>query len=67
MRTSLDPKEKWINGIYQNSRYSQFSISKDGVIEQPYRFYKLPNFRKTKVKSVKDLISKLNQYFDKVN
>lgn len=64
---SLDPKDSWSNGIYQNSRYSQFHIFQDGVIEQFGMNYKIPvKFRKTKVKSIDDVVKKINDYISKV-
>lgn len=64
---SLDPTDSWFNGIYQNSRYSQFHIFKDGAIEQFSMSYKIPaKFRKTKVKSIDDVVKKINDYISKV-
>lgn len=64
---SLDPKESWGNGIYENSRYLKFRIEQDGVIEQFLKSYKIPaKFRKTKAKSVADVISKINAYIASV-
>jgi regulator of replication initiation timing len=60
---ALDPRETWINGILQNSRYMQLSLDNNGVLEH---FSGDPGiekrFRKTRVKSVEDLINKVNSY-----
>ena len=70
LNISLDPKEEWNNGIYQNSNYMQFYISNSGIIERfaaHYNLYKDPfKFRKTRVKNIEDLLNKLNIFFEKV-
>lgn len=63
VRVSLDPKDKWVNGIYHNSRYSMFTI-RDGKIEQIARHYDLAKFRKSKFKGFDDAVSKLKKWFD---
>jgi len=61
---SLDDKKDWYNGILENSRYFRMSLSNDGILQlfsgsHLLRSYK---FRKTKVKSVDDAITKINNY-----
>jgi hypothetical protein len=61
---SLDPKESWPNGIYQNSRYLQFSLERNGELEC-FAGKRSPNgtkFRKTHAKSISDVIVKINSY-----
>lgn len=62
VRVSLDPRDQWVNGIYHNSRYSMFTI-RDGKIEQ-IAMYGLAKFRKSKIKSLDDVASKLKKWFD---
>lgn len=63
---SLDPKESWSNGIYQNSRYMQFRVEQDGVIEQFSKSYKVPlKFRKQRAKDLNDVVAKMNAYLSK--
>ena len=69
---SADPKEKWVNGILQNSRYGNFYINNDGEVEQfsgAFAGWKQPNraFRKSNVKSVQQLVDVLNAFLVKVN
>jgi hypothetical protein len=60
---SLDEKDTWVNGIFENSRYFMFMIMQDGTIEQFRKSYKIPNkFRKTRVKSIQDAIKKINMW-----
>jgi len=71
----LQPKEKWKNGIFQNSTYFQMHISSDGSMEvfssnltvkskNPMLAYdRIPvKFRKTKAKSTEDAIAKINAF-----
>jgi len=63
IKLSLDPKEDWYNGIYQNSRYSMFMFKRNGVLEQFSMGQNIPKkFRKSRVKSVDDVISKITKY-----
>jgi hypothetical protein len=55
---SLDPKEKWISGIIENSNYVKLHYSYAGIIEYISGRIK---FRKTTVNSVKDAINKINR------
>ncbi|KKN59645.1 hypothetical protein LCGC14_0539720 [marine sediment metagenome] len=67
LRVSLDPKSKWANGIFQNSRYFQMSLDRDGVLEQFSLHYRLPKkFRKAKAKSLADAVLKINKYIGQV-
>lgn len=59
---SLDPENKWINNIYQNSRFMIFTLNADGSLELINKHYKLPKFRKSKVKAIKDAQIKINAY-----
>ena len=62
VKISLDPKSEWQNGIYQNSRYSQFHVTYDGVITQ-FSYYGLSKkFRKTRFKTAEDAVKKINDY-----
>ena len=56
---SADPKDKWSNGILENSRYGKFSLSMDGTVEN-FSGHGLPKFRKRRVKDVAQLLSVLN-------
>jgi len=65
---SLDPKDQWPNHILENSRYFRMSLSRTGTLEQFHRPYdpktksRMPKFRKRKVRSIDDMIKKINQY-----
>jgi hypothetical protein len=53
-------KEKWQNGIFENSPYRRFHIDNDGTVEN-FTCSQLTKVRKFTTKSVDDLISRLNK------
>lgn len=66
IKLSLDPKESWNNGILHNSRYCMFAYNIDGVLELFSGGYKMPKFRKVRVKSPADAVAKINAYLKAV-
>jgi len=66
VRVSLDPKSKWSNGIYQNSRYAMFRLDRNGTLEQFAQSYLLKKMRKQKATSVPDAIARINKYLSSV-
>ena len=67
IRLSLDKESTWSNKIYQNSRYSQFHLERDGSLEQFAKKFSLAKFRKSKVKTPKATVDKINAYLKKVD
>lgn len=66
-RVSLEPQEEWDYGILHNSRYSFFSISRYGKIEQFGKSYEISKkFRKATAKSTKDAIDKISKYLKQI-
>jgi hypothetical protein len=59
IKLSLDPKEKWGNGILQNSRYAMFRVDRPGTVEL---FSGGGKFRNANVKTLDDAINKINDY-----
>ena len=68
VKISLDPKSEWKNGIYQNSRYAQFSMAiKDMKLELLSKDYKIQSkFRKSKVKDAKTAAVKIAKFVDSI-
>jgi len=62
---SLDPKDTWENGIFQNSRYAQLHVDYNGMLEM-FSGSIRPYLRKTRVTSVSDAVNKINQWIGKV-
>jgi hypothetical protein len=59
VNVSLDSKDSWSNGIFQNSRYAQFCIHNDLKLEQISVHYQLKKHRKCKIKSCEDVVNKI--------
>lgn len=62
VKVSLDPKSKWVNDIFQNSRYFMVHIHRDGELDMFSKSYKLEKMRKSKVKSLPEAVAKINKY-----
>jgi len=59
---SLEPKEKWIHNIFENSQNFKFHLQFNGILEI-ISSYKMPvKLRKSTCKTVEDVIAKLNKY-----
>lgn len=68
LRLSLDPKNEWVNNIFENSRYMHFHFDNKGTIEQFGKDYRIKmKFRKARVKDTASAIKKINDYIMKVN
>lgn len=64
LTVSLDERNAWPYGILQNTRYANFSIERDGTIENFSG--SLPKFRRRKVKSLADAARAINAWIEKV-
>jgi hypothetical protein len=65
IRVSLDPKTRWHNGIYHNSRYAMFHLNQDGSLELFSKRYDMPKMRAGKVKGMPTALKKIQDYLDK--
>ena len=63
---SLDAKDTWNNGFFQNSRGLTFSFN-NGKVEAVAKYGKLPKFRKTDAKTPEEAVKKINSYLEKNN
>lgn len=59
---SLDPRETWVNGILQNSRYFTLHILTDWTIEEVVRVARELPFRRSKAKGIDDVVARVNKY-----
>jgi hypothetical protein len=65
MAVSLQPREQWANGIFENSPHMRFSIYRNGTVEQFQVDYRIPKkFRKAKARSLEQAVQKINAYLD---
>ena len=67
VRTSLDPKWKWYNGILNNSRVAFFHISRGGLVEN---FHLSPRVSKRRMArfratSLPQAVAKINAFLDR--
>jgi hypothetical protein len=60
LAVSIEAKENWKYGIFENSNYRRFSIDNDGTVEN-FTTSGLDKVRKFTAKSVDDLIERLNK------
>ena len=68
IRVSLDPKSKWANGIYQNSRYAMWHLGRDGTLEQFQVNYNIggKKMRKQKATKLLDAVARINKWISSV-
>ena len=62
---SLDHRNVWPGGIFENSRFLKVKLS-DGKVSCVSKSGRLPTFRKVKASNPQDTVSKINKYIDKV-
>ena len=67
IKLSLDPEKDWANKIYQNSRFAMVRLGANGEMEMFASERKLKNMRRTKFKSAKDVVQKINIWIKKVD
>jgi len=59
IKLSLDKKENWANGIFENSRFAHLSLSSTGELEMFTRGRAMNNLRKTQVKTPGEAVKKI--------
>jgi len=62
-----EERDNWKGGYIENSKFARFSIERDGVIECFQKSKIGLKFRKTKAKTIDQVIEKLNNYVNQVN
>ena len=64
--TSLDAKDTWVNGIYQNSRFAQFRWDiTDKKVYIIAKSFEMPKFRKSSAKTEDEARAKVDAYLAK--
>ena len=64
LRVVLTEKSTWPNGIMENAPHANMSIDRDGTMRM-LSSWKVEKFRKTKVKSVHEVVTKLHVWAEK--
>jgi len=67
IKFTLEQEKDWPNKILQNARFGMIRIATDGTMEMFASDRRLKNMRKTKVKSAKDVVNKINTWIKKVD
>ena len=67
IKLTLETEKEWPNKIMQNARFGMLRIATDGTMEMFASGYKVKNMRKTRIKSAKDVVSKINTWIKKVD
>jgi hypothetical protein len=65
---SLEPKEQWRGGIYENSNYIRFMLDDDGTLELHNAQYTFSQagvrFRKQHAKSMADALNRIEKFVE---
>jgi phage FluMu protein Com len=67
IKLTLEPEKEWPNKILQNARFGMLRIATDGTMEMFASHRNLKNMRRTKVKSAKDVVNKINTWIKAVS
>jgi len=62
VKLSLDPKDSWVNGIFQNSRHALFSVDPRDMSIEMFSGSKVPKFRKARFKTPAEAIAKIAKW-----
>ena len=67
IKLTIEPEKDWPNKILQNARFGMIRIATDGTMEMFASDRKVKNMRKTKVRSTKDVVNKINTWIKSVS
>ena len=67
IKVTVEPEKEWPNKILQNASYGMIRIATDGTMEMFASGHKLKNMRKTKIKTPRDIIKKINTWIKSVS
>jgi len=68
IKVTVEPEKDWPNKILQNASYAMIRIATNGAMEMfASGLGKGKNMRKTKVKSAKDVVTKINKWINTVS
>lgn len=59
---SFDPREEWANGILENSRYAQFTMSAGKIYMISGSYSKIAKFRKANAGSVEEAVIRIRAW-----
>ena len=67
IKLTLESEKDWPNNILQNARFGMIRIATDGTMEMFASHRNVKNMRKTKIKSSRDVVSKINTWIKTVS
>ena len=67
IKLTIEPEKDWPNKILQNARFAMIRIATDGTMEMFASDRRVKNMRKTKIKSAKDVVNKINTWLKSVS
>ena len=67
IKLTLEPEKDWPNKILQNARFAMIRIATNGTMEMFASHRNVKNMRKTKIKSAKDVVNKINTWIKTVS
>ena len=67
IKVTVEPEKDWPNKILQNARFAMIRIATDGTMEMFASHRNVKNMRKTKIKSAKDVVNKINTWIKTVS
>jgi hypothetical protein len=66
IKVTVEPEKDWPNNILHNAKFGMIRIATDGTMEMFASGYKIKNMRKTKIKSAKDVVKKINTWIKSI-
>ena len=67
IKVTVEPEKDWPNKILHNAKFGMIRIATDGTMEMFASGHKIKNMRKTKVRSAKDVVTKINKWINTVS
>ena len=67
IKVTVEPEKDWPHKILHNASYGMIRIAADGTMEMFASGHKLKNMRKTKIKTPRDIIKKINTWIKSVS
>ena len=67
IKVTVEPEKDWPNKILQNARFGMIRIATNGTMEMFASDRRVKNMRKTKIKSAKDVVNKINTWIKTVS
>ena len=65
IKVSMDPKETWVSGILENSRWALFGVQRGKLYMIAGSYDRIPKFRKVDAKSTTNIINKVMTWVSK--